>query len=335
MDTDNNLPSFFVLAGASAGGTRHLPQLVEGLERGVDAAFFMVTHIPEIQAVQGLVMRIQEQTTLVCKIAQDGELIKKGHVYVAVPNRHLLLAGNKIKLGRGPVENRWRPSIDALFRSAAVAFNSRVIGIILSGYLQDGTAGMLAIKDCGGTCVVQSPQEAENTSMIDSVMQHVAVDHILPVQEMLPFIGQITRGARPEPANVPAAIKAEAAIAENEIVDMDILKKIANHTLFTCPDCGGGLWEIDDGFKRYRCHTGHQYTEAELQRQQSKGLESTLWVALRMLEERKQLLVKAGASPGLNNEKLADQKLSKVHELSVHIQRLKELLFDIQPDSVS
>jgi two-component system, chemotaxis family, protein-glutamate methylesterase/glutaminase len=263
-------------------------------------------------------------------MAEHGAPIRNRHLYLAIPDKHLLVKGGVMLFGSGPTENRWRPSIDALFRSAAAAYNSRVIGIVLTGMLNDGTAGMIAIKKCGGTSIVQDPAQAEYSEMPESVLQNTAVDYCVKLEQMGTLLREKTINGIPEPHEVPSEVKLEAEIAEKAIVNMDILKDLANHSVFTCPDCGGGLWEMkNEGISRYRCHTGHVYTQDEFDLKQQDALEGTLWVALRMMEERKQLMDKmAKEEKNKGWVSTAEKKHQRAEELTVHIERLKQLLFD-------
>lgn len=330
MSTNINAPKFLVVVGASAGGIHSIMELTAQLTADMDAAFLIVLHLSYLPGQDSFVKRLQQYTDLTCKMAEDGETISSRYLYVAVPNKHLVVKDNQLILGNGPPENRWRPSIDVLFRSAAAAYNSRVIGIILTGMLQDGTAGMIAIKKCGGTCIVQDPNQAEYSEMPSYVLQNTEVDYCIPLEEMGTVISEKTGNGIPEPYPVPEDVKIEAQIAEKAVVDMNVLKKLGNHSVFTCPDCGGGLWEIKkDGITRFRCHTGHSYTQEEYEIKQKEALESTFWVALRMLEERKQLMDKIAQEEMDKGWAFsAEAKKERAAELKIHIERLKQLLFE-------
>jgi two-component system, chemotaxis family, protein-glutamate methylesterase/glutaminase len=324
-----NEPGYFIVIGASAGSLGAVIELIGQADKNMNAAFFLVIHFSTLAATQSFTSRLQKQTGVPCSIAQNGMPVEKGIVYIAPPGAHLLIKKGSMILGNGPVENRWRPSIDSLFRSAAAAYNSQVIGIILGGMLSDGTSGMIAIKNSGGICMVQDPAEADFPDMILSVLQHTQVDYCIPVAEMGQVLQEKTNHALPKPAIVPYRVKTEAAIAENAIVDMNLLPKIGDHSVFTCPDCGGGLWQIKEGgFTRYRCHTGHVYNTDEYQERLQQGIESTLWVALRMLEEKKQMLEKmAGDEEVQGLMHASEQKRTRIAELKIHIEKLKEFLF--------
>ena len=236
-------------------------------------------------------------------------------------------------LGAGPEENRFRPSIDVLFRSAAVAYSSHTIGIILSGLLDDGTSGMWAIKRSGGTCIVQDPNQAEYPDMPLSVINNMEADYVTSLDAIGQLIHKIVQHKKGRKKAVPKDVVAESKIAEQTAAGIDDVKKLdVEQSLFACPDCGGGLWEAkNDIIKRYRCHIGHAYTERDLVLKQAEAAGSTLWVALRMMEERKHLLKKMEVEYFKKGYKsLASGNIEKQHEMTGHIDKLKEILFDLQ-----
>jgi two-component system, chemotaxis family, protein-glutamate methylesterase/glutaminase len=339
QDVTNHIPPKFVVAvGASAGGIQSIIELIAQLEDDMDAALLFVLHLTHLSVGDLFLQRLQQMTAFNCKMAENGELLRSRMVYMAPPDFHLLVKDNKVILGTGPAENRWRPSIDALFRSVAASYNSRSIGIILSGLMQDGTSGMIAIQKSGGTCIVQDPKEAEFPDMPLSVINNLKPDYCLSLRDMGVVLKEKTSNGTPPPFEVPAPIRLEAAIAERVAIDIDNLKKIGENSLFSCPDCGGGLWEIHDNenLSRYRCHTGHVYTQDELSLKQAQSLENTLWIALRILEERKQLMEKIAKEEFQKGwERSAANKKEKARELEVHIDRLKEFLFNTNEHLVS
>jgi two-component system, chemotaxis family, protein-glutamate methylesterase/glutaminase len=326
-------PKFIIVVGTSAGGMNALIELVAQLAEDIEAAVFIVMHLSRNSISDFLVHRLQPHTLLKCEVAKDGAAIEKGHIYVAAPNQHLLVKMDKIILGRGPEENRWRPSIDVLFRSAAVAYNTRVIGIILTGSLDDGTTGMLAIKRSGGICIVQDPNEAEYPDMPLSVLNSMEVDHSVSLAKMGGIIFEKTQG-EPEQIAAPPDIIIESEIAERVVVDYDNVRKIGEKSIFACPDCGGGLWAINKQTgktDRYRCHIGHSYSESDLVIKQGQILESTLWTALRIMEERRNLLKKMeddNLNKGLSKMALSYQE--KGRDIQFHVDKMKEILYATQ-----
>jgi two-component system, chemotaxis family, protein-glutamate methylesterase/glutaminase len=324
-----NKTTSIVVIGTSAGGINALPEFFQGLPNGINAAFFVVIHVSKTGLGEFLLHRLQKFSNLNIKLASDNEIIQTNTIYIAPADYHLIVKPETIVLGQGPAENRWRPSIDVLFRSAAAAFGSRTIGIILTGLLNDGTSGMIAIKKCGGVCMVQDPNEAEFPDMPLSVLNMVDVDYTVPLRDMPPLLSTIADRVAFEEYEIPAEVKAEAELAEKVSTAIDGVKNLGYKSLYSCPDCGGGLWEINDGKDlHYRCHTGHVYTINDLDLKQSEELEETFWIALRMMEERRSLLINLSdceRKKGLAF--LAETQLHRAQEMEVHIGRLKDILF--------
>ena len=325
-------PKFIVVIGASAGGLDALMEMVESFQKGLDTSYCIVLHLSRKGIGDFVVHRLKQVTSLPCSLAIDGGDIKKDHIYIARPNMHLLVKGNKFILGGGPEENRFRPSIDVLFRSAAVAYSSNAIGVILSGLLDDGTSGMWAIKRSGGTCIVQDPEQAEYPDMPLSVMNNMEVDHVSTLDEIGPIIASILKTKKGKKKPVPKEVIAESRIAEFTAVSINDIEAIADKSEFACPDCGGNLWSMkDDVIKRYRCHIGHAYTERDLVVKQAETASTTLWVALRMMEERKHLLKKLQVESTKKGHKfLSSGHEKKQNEMEHHVNTLKKILFDLQ-----
>jgi two-component system chemotaxis response regulator CheB len=326
-------PKFVIVIGASAGGTTALSELITQFKSGMDAAIFIVMHLSRTALSNFLLQRLQPHTTLKCVVAQEGEKIEKDRIYISPSNQHLLVTKDKIVLGRGPEENRYRPSIDVLFRSAAAAYSTRTIGVILTGMLDDGTAGMDAIKRSGGICIVQDPNEAEYPEMPFSVLDNMEVDHCVPLSKMGKIILNITE-TDPEEKPAPPDVLIESEIAERVVVGFESVTKIAEKSIFACPDCGGGMWYIENQrgkVNRYRCHIGHSYSEKDLVVKQGEKLESTLWIALRIMEERRNLLKKMeGDAFKKGLTKVAGMHKQKKDELQLHVDNIKEILFASQ-----
>ncbi len=325
-------PKFIVVIGASAGGLNALMEMVQTLQKGLDVAYCTVLHLSRKGIGDFIVHRLKQVTALPCSLAVNGAPIKTDNIYIARPNQHLLVKDNKFLLGPGPEENRFRPSIDVLFRSAAVAYSSHAIGIILSGLLDDGTSGMWAIKRSGGTCIVQDPNEAEYPDMPLSVINNMEADHVSTLGGIGPLIARIVKLKKGRKKAVPKEVIAESKIAETTAVGIDVIEKLADTSVFACPDCGGNLWAMkDDTIKRYRCHIGHAYTERDLVLKQAEVAGSTLWVALRMMEERKHLLKKMEVDYIKKGYKsLSTNSVQKQSEMTHHIEKLKKILFDLQ-----
>jgi two-component system chemotaxis response regulator CheB len=326
-------PTYIIVIGASAGGIPAISTLCSGLPPDLPAAVFVVLHMSSLSSGQNLARIFQRHTDLNCQVAEDGGSIRAGHLYVAPSNHHLLLTEEGMKLNQVTRENKYRPSIDVLFRSAAVAYRSRVIGIILTGMLEDGTSGMYAIKRCGGICIVQEPEEAQFSDMPQSVLNRLEVDYRLPV---VGIAGRLAAAAeRPvlAPPPVPRELAVEAKITENMTSTIDELKEIADKSDFVCPDCGGLYAIKNDPAHRYRCYTGHVYTEQLLQDIQGLHLEESVWVSIRTLEERHNLLLLMADHAGeAGQELLANAKKQQTAAIEKHVGQLKLLLSKLTED---
>ncbi|MBE9463286.1 chemotaxis protein CheB [Dyadobacter subterraneus] len=328
----SNHPRFLVVIGASAGGLNALTELVRTLPVELDAAYCIVLHLSRKGIGDFVVHRLGKVTTMQCSMAVSGTAIQAANVYIARPNQHLLVKEGKLLLGSGPQENRFRPSIDVLFRSAAVNYTSHAVGIILSGMLDDGTSGMWAIKRSGGVCIVQDPNQAEYPDMPLSVINNMDVDHVCELGSIGTFLTQIADLERTSQISAPEDVVLESQSAEKTAVGIDVVEEIADKSVFACPDCGGNLWSIKgDIINRYRCHIGHSYTEGDLVVKQAETASATLWVALRMMEERKHLLRKLEvdfAQKGYTS--LSLDHLERKDEMQRHIDTLKVILSDLQ-----
>lgn len=279
---------FTVVIGASAGGLHALQKVVAQLPEDLNASVLVVLHTHP--SSPGLLARaLGSCGDIPVSYATEGEPILKGRVYLAPADRHLLVEeGDRMGVFRGPKENRHRPAVDPLFRSAAVRHGSRVIAVVLTGYLNDGTLGARAVKECGGRVIVQDPATAEVPEMPESVMGHVKVDYCLPLEEIAPLIvrliAEADAGERP-PVAPSKSLEIEATIPAMKHQDSKTIDGFGSRTTLTCPECNGTLWEIDDRVLRYRCHVGHAYTAAYLEADQADAVEKNLYVALKSISE--------------------------------------------------
>jgi two-component system chemotaxis response regulator CheB len=321
-------PRNIIVIGASAGGLPAIQQVAAGLSGQMDIAVLVVLHVSRKSNGDNIARVFQRHTSLNCRMAKDGEPIERGCLYVARPDHHLMIKDDLIQVTQGPHENRYRPSVDMLFRSAAVYFGHKVIGVILTGLLEDGTSGMSAIKRCGGICIVQDPKDAEHDDMPLSVLNQVAVDHQARLADMAVLLEEILHQQLPPKKPVPAELKIEVEITEKRMSSIDQLKKIGEQSNFVCPDCGGGLWALkNDPTHRYRCHTGHCYSENKLYELQGDNIEESIYVSLRMLEERRNLLqLMASHSEESGKIEIAAANRDRAEEMEVHIDRLKSAL---------
>jgi len=280
-----------IVIGASAGGVQALSTLIGDLPRDLPAAVFIVLHISA--KVPSLLPDILARgSSLPVAHAIDGEPIERGRVYVAPPDQHLIIEDGFVKLVHGPKENLHRPSIDALFRSAARWKGSRVIGVVLTGARDDGKVGMGAVKQRGGIAIVQDPSDAPFPSMPMSVMQEIRVDYSVPLREIAPLLNQLSRELANDEGRypVPDEVEIESRIAEQKMEADELIasvERLGKVSKLTCPDCHGALWEInDENMLRYRCHVGHAYSAEALSEGQADMLEVALWSAVRALEEQ-------------------------------------------------
>jgi two-component system, chemotaxis family, protein-glutamate methylesterase/glutaminase len=306
-----------IVVGASAGGLNALTALVQQLPGDFPAPVLIVMHISADATGDVLLNALNKYGKLKCMHAVDGEAVKAGNVYLAPSDHHLLLEKEGLlHVTKGAQENRSRPGIDPLFRSAAVAFGNRVTGIILTGYLDDGTAGLIAIKRCGGTCIVQDPNEAQYPDMPKNALNQVKADYCVPIAEMGGILNKLVARKPGRQKAIPKDIQREAMIAGRVLSDLASVNALGEQVPFNCPGCGGVLWKMAKGPQlRYRCHTGHAYTAAALLAEQTKKIEETMWTALRMFEERKNLLTTlAKDQSGAQAHSAAERaKLSQVH----------------------
>ena len=325
-----NSISRVVVAGASAGGAEALTGLVAQLSADFPAPVFIVNHMGAETTGKALVAALNEAGSVKCSHARDGESFKRGHVYLAPSDQHLLLVRGRMLVTKGARENRYRPAIDPLFRSAAVAYGKGVIGIILTGYLDDGTSGMMAIRRCGGICIAQDPADAAYPDMPQSVIRHVGADYCVPLAQIGALLAKLAAGRVGASRKPPADLVIEAKIAERVVSDLQSVEALGNQVPFNCPDCGGVLWQMKKGgLLRYRCHTGHAFSSAALLAQQGEKIEETLWVALRMFEERQNLISTMGSS----QKDLPSSVRERVADSQVHIDRIRAMLKATDGDS--
>ncbi len=276
-----------VVIGASSGGIEALRKLVGDLPADLPAAVFVVVHLPE--ETSSVLARILDRAgPLEAVNPQDREKIRPGRIYVARPGFHLLIEDDRVRLTRGPKENRHRPAVDPLFRTAAVAHGPRVVGVILTGARDDGTAGLLAVKRRGGVAIVQDPNDALFSGMPESALRYADVDYCLPIDEMGALLDRLSRepiGGKGE-YPVPDDTEFESKIAGLDPSAMDSDGRLGELSRYTCPECTGPLFEIrDDDLVRFRCRVGHAYTAESMLDEKSEAMESALYVALNTLEE--------------------------------------------------
>lgn len=314
-----------VVIGASAGGLQPLQRLVGDLPPDLPAAVFVVMHLG---ASSHLAAILDRPASLPVAQARSGQKIEPGHVYVAVPGLHLLLHDHHILLRRGPRENLARPAIDPLFRSAACTFGGRVIGVVLSGALNDGTAGLLAIKRCGGLALVQDPGDAAVPDMPLSVLRHVDVDETAPAGRLGALITSLVHEPAGATPAIPPDIRLETAIAAMELAGMATEDRLGTPSRFTCPECHGALWEMnDESLLRYRCHVGHAYTGQAMLSAQAVRAEELLWSLMRAHHERAELARKMARQERDNQrDRLADRLAERARDYDEDAEVVRGLL---------
>jgi len=277
-----------VVIGTSTGGIEALKALAAGLPRDFRASLFVVLHTAPHGL--GILPEILERAgPLPASNARDWEPIEPGHIYVAPPDYHLLVERTgHVRITQGPKENRFRPAVDPLFRSAAYAFGPRVVGVVLTGWLDDGTAGLHAVKERGGTAVAQNPEDALAPSMPLNAIKHVEVDHILPLKEIAPLLVRLAGAPAAEEGEYPVSdrMEAEVKIAMEDKATETGLLKWGEPSLYACPECHGVLLQLAErSHVRFRCHTGHAYSAESLMAEMSEKTEESLWSAIRSIEE--------------------------------------------------
>src|SRR5262245_35696605 len=281
-----------IVIGTSAGGVDALRTLISSLPGDLDAVPLAVIHIAP--SSPGFLPELLNKTGQLHALhPAQGEKMKRGRFYLAPPDHHMLVeARGTIRLSHGPKENRARPAIDPLFRSAALAFGLETIGVILTGNLDDGTAGLLAIKKSGGTTVVQDPLDAAAPSMPRSAARHVQIDHKVSLSKLAPLLVRLSKDRpRAERSIMPDRLRIEAEIAAGHKTTIDDIATIGDPSLFTCPDCHGTLLKVrDEHLLCFRCHTGHAFTAQSLLAALNETTEDTIWSAIRALQESAMLL---------------------------------------------
>lgn len=277
-----------IVIGASSGGIEALKALVAGLPPDFKAAIFVTLHVAPYSL--GILPDILEHSgPLPAANAQDMEPIEPGRIYVAPPDRHLILdPSGRVRITRGPRENRFRPAIDPMFRSAAHAFGPRVVGVVLTGWLDDGTAGLWAIKERGGTTIVQHPDDAFAPAMPLNAIKHVEVNHIVPLKQIAPLLVRVaeTQAAEEGVSPVSEEMEIEVKIAREDGALESGIMKWGEPSVYACPECHGVLLQLKEGGNlRFRCHTGHAYSVDSLLAEFGEKTEETLWSAIRAIEE--------------------------------------------------
>src|ERR1051326_4036744 len=324
-----------IVVGASSGGIEALRAMLAPLPENFPAAIFVVVHIPS-ESPSNLPAILQRATALEVSHPMDVEAIRASHVYVAPPDHHLLVHKGHMRVVRGPRENRNRPAIDPMFRSAGRAYGGRVAGVILSGLLDDGSSGLYMVKKMGGIAIVQDPEDAAWGDMPRAALECVKANYVVPASELGATLMDVVQ----QPAEVtklpPAGTGKEIRISEFDLDEMENPEKVGHLSPLACPECNGSLWEIEAGGPvRYRCHVGHSFTAANLLAEKANSFETALWEALRALEERamlsRRMALHAKKGGSLRSVARFEQQAENVEQ---HAATLRRMLIEEEPPSV-
>ncbi|MFP5272964.1 chemotaxis protein CheB [Coleofasciculus sp.] len=323
-----------IVVGASAGGVEALTQLVAALPENLPAVIFIVVHIS--RHVKSFLPDILNRKSLLpVAHATESEEIVQGHIYVAPPDYHLLVKRGYVRLVYGPKENGCRPAVDPLFRTAAKAYGRRVVGVVLSGALDDGTVGLMDVKRLGGVAIVQDPDDALFSGMPKSAIKHVDVDHILPLSSIASTLVRLAHESVTEEGATTMSSENEIEI-EPDVVELNGAamreREFGTPASLACPDCGGMLYYQDErGLLKYRCRVGHAWSAGSLVAGQSETQEQALWTAIRSLEGRGELMSQMAAKARDNNRSISAQRFeAKAQEARERADIIRKALFQAQ-----
>ena len=323
-----------IVVGASAGGVEALLEVARALPADLPAAVLMVLHMPA-DSRSMLPEILNRQGKLPASHPQEREPLRSGHIYVAPPDRHLLVGRGIVHISNGPHENRFRPAIDPLFRSAALAYGPRVIGVVLTGTLDDGTAGLVTIKRRGGLAVIQDPDDAAFPGMPQSALEHVTADECLPLLQIGAALNRLARLSIAEAAVEPVSdqLEKEVEVAEFAMQGTPGPAVPGIPSGFACPECHGVLFELNDGeLVNYRCRVGHAYAPESLGASQDESVEAALWTALRALEEKVDLSRRLQArSDERNLTSAAARFAAQADEAEARARTIRRVLLFEQP----
>lgn len=281
-------PRDIIVIGTSAGGLDALRQLTAALPSDLPASIFVVRHCSPGPSLLAKILSRSGPLPVISPL--DHEPIRSGWIYVAPPDRHMLIQEGHVCTSQGPKENRSRPAIDPLFRSAAFAYGGRVIGVILTGMLDDGTAGLFAVKKQGGIAVVQNPNDAAYPSMPESALRYVETDYCLPVSQIAAKLVQLAQDPIEEQVKPDGKLEVEYRVSLGDTTALEQLTAFGKLSPYTCPECQSVLWELrDGGFIRFRCRLGHAHTGQTLLAGQNEIIENMLSSVHRARREQAEL----------------------------------------------
>lgn len=327
-----------VVIGASAGGIEALQQFLVGIPSGLPAAVLVVLHTSS-HADSLLPQIMQRASRLPVIHPTDKTPIERGRVYIAPPDYHMILEDSMVRVLQGPRENLHRPAIDPLFRSAAAAHGRRVIGIVLTGLLDDGTSGLMVVRAAGGEAIVQDPATALFPSMPRNALKQVPDAHVLAVEKIPDLVVNLVREELPDapPAASPpkGRVAKETRYTELDMAEIENEKHPGQPSAFACPDCGGVLWELDeDNFLRFRCRVGHAFTAKNLGFEQRHAIETALWSALRALEENASLFKRLAERAEIGNSASTSGRFrDRAENIRTNARVLRDFLLDVSRQS--
>lgn len=317
-----------IVIGASAGGISALKSLLSSLSADFPGSIFVVQH--QAHNAGHLLQALENSVKLPLKRVESRQKVMPGTVYLAPPDSHLVLTQHDVDLSNGPRENRSRPSINVLFRTAAAYRSSRVTGILLTGMLDDGIAGLEAIQRCGGTAIVQDPNEAEYPDLPRNAIEALDIRYVKTLSEIAAMIPSLVN-EEVDRFESPRDLIVEAGFNLPSGSHIQELDKIAEQVAFSCPDCGGPLWKVGKGESAvYRCHIGHAMGTLSLEQNQAEQIERSLWVAVRSLTERSELLKKLASDTKTSNNVSATRFERHADEAQTHAETARQFLLSLR-----
>jgi two-component system chemotaxis response regulator CheB len=321
-----------VVIGASAGGLQALQEVLSSLPDDLAACVLVVMHTPSNGS--GVLPQILSRfTRLRVAFGRTGDPLEPARVYVARPDFHLIVTSDGLQVVHGPRENGFRPAIDPLFRTAGREFGARVIGVVLSGALADGTFGLSVIKHFGGIAIVQEPTDAIIPAMPLNAIKSVDVDHVAPARDIGAIIERLTSvvEARPGAVDMPRRKQELEPQLSPDTTVTEMQDLFGPPSALTCPECGGAMWEVQENrVLRYQCHTGHQYAPENLEEGQRDAIDGALWSAVRVLEEHAALKTRmAERAAGSGLTAVAEGFAEGARDAHEQAQRIRAVLFDL------
>ena len=312
-----------IVLGGSAGSFGALQRILSGLPEDLPASVLVCQHAPAFGEMRALDL-LGPCSTLPVRAAEDGMALRRGEVVFAVPDTHMMVGRGHVHLRRGAHENNFRPAIDPLFRSAAIYGATRTLAVVLSGMMDDGAAGARAVARTGGRVLVQAPDTADYPGMPRAALRAVPEAEAVPLERIAGRMAELAGTPCGAPGEIPWQIGLEVKIASLEGASMENEDRLGELSPYNCPDCNGVLWRIEDGpMRRFRCHTGHAYTETALSAAQEEALDRSLFDSLRAHKGRMHLLREmAETSTGPESRRLLERRARLVEEDADRLEKI-------------